>query len=149
MPYVRQLLSLFRDFFLCTLIPHHINLSSPFRLIIQTRRVRLVFPIMSAIKFCLSLTSKQASRHVPQVQCIRKATFRRNIHGSKFFAQEKKSFRTQLYESTAQRLARERAEQRRLAEIANRPVSTLGRTTSITFGRSLVSLESSSTDPRQ
>lgn len=53
-----------------------------------------------------------------------------------------------MYESTAQRLARERAEQRRLAEEANRPISTIGRTSAITFGWGLVSRDGSSTDSR-
>lgn len=97
---------------------------------------------------CLALTSRQASRHVPlPVQCIRQAVrFRRDIHGSMSFAEERKPFRAQLYESTLQRLERERAEQRRFDQ-SRRGSTPLGRTLAISFGWSLIFLKSSSTDP--
>ena len=103
---------------------------------------------MSATKLCGSLSSKQTSRYGSRpFQCVgQTACFRRKIHGSKCFAEEVKPFRAQLYESTHQRLQREREEQERFAELSFRGDTRLGRTFAITFGWSLISLESSSTD---
>lgn len=79
------------------------------------------------------------------LQCARKAMcFRREIHLSRCFAEEKKSFRGQLYESTAQRLERERADQRRFAH--ERGSNRGGRNAAITFGQTPFFLRSSSTD---
>lgn len=117
-------------------------------LIYLTIETRPILPIMSAPKLHLFLASRQASCHVPRpVQCLRQAAcFRRDIHRSQYFAEEIKPFRAQLYESTARRLAREREDQRRFAEAIARDTSPVGRTLAITFGWSLVSLKSSTTD---
>lgn len=58
---------------------------------------------------------------------------RRTIHASsrRFDAQEPKSFRSQLYESTARRIQRQRDEEAQYA--ASRPISTAARNFSLTF----------------
>jgi D-lactate dehydrogenase (cytochrome) len=57
---------------------------------------------------------------------------RRHFHCSNGALEEQRSFKGQLYESVAQRLARERAEQRRFAEA--RGESGGGRMAAMTFG---------------
>lgn len=56
----------------------------------------------------------------------------RNFHISKALKERDQSFRGQLYQSTAERLERERAEQRRFAEA--RGEAHGGRNAAFTFG---------------
>ena len=67
-------------------------------------------------------------------QCLRQLPLgsRRAIHSSRPLSEEKKDFKGQLFESTTQRLQRERAEQRRFAK--ERGEHSGGRNTAITFG---------------
>jgi hypothetical protein len=58
----------------------------------------------------------------------------RRFHGSPARQEEKLSFRGQLYESTAQRLARERADEARFAETRNAAGNSTLRLFATTFG---------------
>lgn len=60
---------------------------------------------------------------------------RRNFRSLRSLQEEERSFKGQLYESTSQRLQRERAEQRRFAK--ERGESSGGRNAAITFGTSI------------
>lgn len=89
---------------------------------------------MPTTRIALSLASKQAPHTVAIIrQCFRHATFlKRDIHLSKYHAkEERETFTGQLYASTAQRLERERAEQRRFAS-ARAPRG--GRSIGLSFG---------------
>ena len=59
----------------------------------------------------------------------------RALHSSSCLREEQRSFKGQLYESVAQRLEQERAEQRRFAK--ERGESSGGRTAATTFGAPL------------
>lgn len=80
--------------------------------------------------FALWQASRQGTRS--QQRTTQAIVLKREIRLSKCFAEERKSFRGQLYESTAQRLERERAEQRRFAN--ERGADRGGRTSALTFG---------------
>lgn len=89
---------------------------------------------MPTTRIALSLASKQTPHMVAIAQqCFRHATFlKRDIHLSKCYAkEERETFTGQLYASTAQRLERERAEQRRFAS-ARAPRG--GRSIGLSFG---------------
>jgi hypothetical protein len=80
----------------------------------------------------LTSTPKSGNQHIlrilqPPSQC-------RRFHGSPLRKEEKLSFRGQLYESTAQRLARERAEEARFAETRNAAGNSTLRLFATTFG---------------
>ena len=76
---------------------------------------------------------------------------RRAIHSSKPLGEVqkdfKKDFKGQLYESTAQRLQRERVEQRRFAK--ERGESSGGRNAAVTFGKLSLHLQVVIADCRQ
>ena len=77
-------------------------------------------------------TPKPGNQHIlrisqPPSQC-------RRFHSSPLRKEEKLSFRGQLYESTAQRLARERAEEARFAEARNAAGNSTLRLFATTFG---------------
>lgn len=89
---------------------------------------------MPTTRIALSLVSKQKPHTVAIAQqCFGQATFlKRDIHSSKCYAkEERETFAGQLYASTAQRLERERAEQRRFAS-ARAPRG--GRSIGLSFG---------------
>lgn len=89
---------------------------------------------MPTTRIALSLASKQTTHTVPIArQCIRHANLlKRDLHLSKCYAkEERETFTGQLYASTAQRLERERAEQRRFAS-ARAPRG--GRSIGLSFG---------------
>lgn len=89
---------------------------------------------MPATRISLSLASRQTPNKVAIArQCFRHATFlKRDIHLSKcYLKEERETFTGQLYASTAQRLERERAEQRRFAS-ARAPRA--GRSIGLSFG---------------
>ncbi|KAA6414782.1 MAG: D-lactate dehydrogenase (cytochrome) [Lasallia pustulata] len=69
----------------------------------------------------------------PSQQCMKRARVceRRSLHVSRSLKGEQKSFRGQLYESTAQRIQRERAEQQRFAK--DREESSTSRAFATTF----------------
>jgi hypothetical protein len=80
----------------------------------------------------LAATPKSGNQHIlrvsqPLSQC-------RRFHRSPPRKEEKLSFRGQLYESTAQRLARERAEEARFAETRNVTGNSTLRLFATTFG---------------
>lgn len=89
---------------------------------------------MPSTRIALTLASKQTPRPVAiALECFRHSTFsKRDIHLSKCYAkEERETFTGQLYASTAQRLERERAEQRRFAS-ARAPRG--GRSIGLAFG---------------
>lgn len=91
-------------------------------------------PTMPATRIALILALKQAPHPAAIArQCFRHTTFsKRDIHLSKCYAkEERETFTGQLYASTAQRLERERAEQRRFAS-ARAPRG--GRSIGLSFG---------------
>ena len=91
---------------------------------------------MSTSKLCPSIALLRSLGRVshPPSQCVQQVSlrFERAFHKSRSLRREEKSFKGQLYESTAQRLERERAEQRRFAK--ERGESSGGRTAATTFG---------------
>ena len=92
---------------------------------------------MSASKLCPSvalLRSLGLSSHLVSRRCVQQTSMRlgRAIHSSASSQEDQKSFKGQLYESTYQRLERERAEQRRFAK--ERGQSSGSRTAATTFG---------------
>ncbi|MCJ1480529.1 D-lactate ferricytochrome c oxidoreductase [Schaereria dolodes] len=90
---------------------------------------------MSTSKLCPSIALLRSLGRVshPPSQCVQQVSlrFERAFHKSRSLRREEKSFKGQLYESTAQRLERERAEQRRFAK--ERGESSGGRTAATTF----------------
>ena len=91
---------------------------------------------MTGNNLCPSVALLKSFRQVTiPSQCLRQIPIgtRRTIHSSRRLYEEKKDFKGQLYESTAQRLQRERAEQRRFAK--ERGESSGGRNAAITFGK--------------
>lgn len=99
--------------------------------VVDSQNIELTMP---ATRIALNLASKQTPH--PMViarHCFRRATFsKRYIHLSKCYAkEERETFTGQLYASTAQRLERERAEQRRFAS-ARAPRG--GRSIGLSFG---------------
>ena len=90
---------------------------------------------MSAPHLCLSLARRAFSKQAPRTpQCLHKLSrsHKRPLHISRSLKAEEKSFKGQLYESTALRLQRERAEQARFAKA--RGESSRGRNAAVTFG---------------
>lgn len=96
--------------------------------------------VSSKFAFCQVSRSRRCAL---QLTC-KAVISRKGIHLSRRFAEEKKSFRGQLYESTAQRLEREREEQRRFAR--ERGANSGGRNAAITFSQALLTPRSSGTD---
>ena len=95
--------------------------------------------LMSGNRLCPSVALLQSFRQAPiPKQCLRQNPLgiRRAIHGSRPLSEEKKDFKGQLFESTAQRLQRERADQRRFAK--ERGEHSAGRNTAITFSKRLL-----------
>ncbi len=94
---------------------------------------------ISGNNLCPSVALLKSFRQVPvSQQCLRQIPIgsRRAIHSSRRLCEEKRDFKGQLYESTAQRLQRERAEQRRFAK--ERGESSGGRNAAITFGKNFL-----------
>lgn len=89
---------------------------------------------MTGVKLSSSLFSSGSFLHVLRTRSCIRHTLRstRAFHVSSASAEQEKSFRGQLYQSTAQRLERERAEQRRFAH--ERGEGNNGRSAAFTFG---------------
>ncbi|KAI4246636.1 MAG: hypothetical protein L6R42_009850, partial [Xanthoria sp. 1 TBL-2021] len=90
---------------------------------------------MAGKPFCPSVALLRTfSRLSSPPQCLRKTALRhqRALHASRILAKERQSFHGQLYESTAERVKKERAEQERFAEA--RGENTKGRSAAITAG---------------
>lgn len=69
------------------------------------------------------------------------------MHSSQPRGADKKDFKGQLYESTFERLQRERAEQRRFAK--ERAESSGGRNAALTFGKRFLQIGENIADRRQ
>ena len=90
---------------------------------------------MSGNRLSPSVALLRSFRQVPiPKQCLRQIPIgsHRAIHSSRPLSEEQKDFKGQLFESTTQRLQRERAEQRRFAK--ERGEHSGGRNAAITFG---------------
>lgn len=98
-----------------------------------------------------SSTPLRSFTHTPCLrQCSRQLEMasRRNLHSSpKSFAEQEKSFRGQLYESTARRIQRQREDEARFA--SNIPITPFARNAAFTFCISPLLFERSAADVRQ
>ena len=91
--------------------------------------------IMASKPFCPSVALlRSLNRASSPPQCLRETALRhhRALHASSTLTKEPKSFHGQLYESTAERVKKERAEQERFAEA--RGENNKGRSAAITAG---------------
>ncbi|KAL9626967.1 MAG: hypothetical protein Q9204_006903 [Flavoplaca sp. TL-2023a] len=90
---------------------------------------------MAGKPFCPSIALLRSLNRIPSPpQCLRRTALRhqRPLHTSRILAKEPQSFHGQLYESTAERVKKERAEQQRFAEA--RGENTKGRSAAVTAG---------------
>lgn len=91
--------------------------------------------IMSGTMSCPSLVFLRSLRHIPlSQQCSRQIPIgsRRALHTSpRCFSNQEKTFRGQLYESTARRIQAQREAEARFASMT--PLSTFARNSAFTF----------------
>lgn len=91
---------------------------------------------LSASMSSLSLVSLRSLRYMPlSRQCLRQVPVvrRRSLHTSpKSFSSDEKSFRGQLYESTARRIQAQREAEARFASMT--PMSSFAQNSAFTFG---------------
>lgn len=115
----------------CLRLIIHLQLRSR---VLRLARFTLLTMEMARTKGCPSIFLSRSLRHALNLQPSIRQTprYKREIHVSKPRSEQQKSFKGQLFESTTQRLARERAEQQRFAK--ERGESHSGRNFATTFG---------------